>query len=118
MRRVLLLSFLVLFSALPALSPAAEQAGRVIEVHAHRFAFEPASITIHRGETVHLRLLSDDVPHSLLIRELGINEEATRSHPGEIVFTAPQAGDFAGRCGRFCGTGHGHMIFSVHVTEE
>lgn len=89
---------------------------RVIEIRAHRFAFEPSSITVHRGETVRLQLISDDVPHSLLIKALGINEAASKSHPGEAVFTATQEGDFEGRCGRFCGSGHGRMHFIVHVT--
>jgi cytochrome c oxidase subunit 2 len=91
---------------------------RTIEVHAHRFAFEPSSITVHRGETIRLRVISDDVPHSLLIRQLGINVVATKSQPGETVFTADQAGDFDGRCGRFCGRGHGRMFFSLKVAGE
>jgi len=91
---------------------------RTIEVHAHRFAFEPSTVTVRRGETVRLRVFSDDVPHSLLIRELGINVVATKSHPGETVFTAGQPGDFEGRCGRFCGSGHGRMFFTLKVTGE
>lgn len=96
----------------------AEQPARVIAVHAHRFAFEPSSITVHRGETIRLELISDDVPHALVIRGLGINETASKSHPGELVFTANQAGDFAGHCGRFCGSGHGRMVFTLHVTSN
>lgn len=93
-----------------------QQATRVIEVHAHRYAFEPSAITVQRGEAIELRLVSDDVPHSLLIKPLGINEAASKSHPGDVVFRASQAGDFQGRCGRFCGSGHGRMQFTVHVT--
>lgn len=93
----------------------AQEPMRVIVIHAHRFAFEPSSITLHRGETVRLRLISDDVPHSLLIKALGINEAASKSHPGDTVFTASRSGDFEGRCGRFCGSGHGHMRFTIHV---
>jgi cytochrome c oxidase subunit 2 len=89
---------------------------RVIQVHASRYAFQPSSITVRRGETIQLELVSDDVPHSLLVRALGINEAATKSHPGTAVFTATQSGDFHGRCGRFCGSGHGRMQFVVHVS--
>ena len=110
---LLLLSFV--FLARPV---AAESPTRVIEVHARRFAFEPASITVRQGETIRLQLVSDDVPHSLLVKDLGINEAATKSHPGDAVFTATKPGDFAGRCGRFCGSGHGRMAFTVHVTEN
>ena len=91
---------------------------RTIEVHAHRFAFEPSSITVRRGETIRLRVISDDVPHSLLIRQLGINVVATKEHPGETVFTANQPGNFEGRCGRFCGSGHGRMFFTLNVTGD
>ena len=90
---------------------------RTIEVHAHRFAFEPAEITVKRGETVHIELISDDVPHALLVKDLNLREEASRSHPGEATFVASQVGDFRGRCGHFCGSGHGHMLFTIHVTE-
>ena len=110
---------LIVFSFVLLSYPAiAQEPARVIEVHARRYAFEPSSITVHRGETIRLRLISDDVPHSLLIEGLEINEAASKSHPGDTVFTATKAGDFAGRCGRFCGFGHGHMKFTVHVTGD
>jgi cytochrome c oxidase subunit 2 len=89
---------------------------RTIEVHAHRYAFAPSAITVKKGETIRLALVSDDVPHSLLLKELGINQVITKSHPSEVIFTAKEAGDFDGQCGRFCGSGHGLMVFTVHVT--
>lgn len=108
--------------AILALSGAAHddipQPTRTIEVHALRFAFEPAQITVKQGETVRLHLISDDVPHSLVVKELGIDEATSKSHPGDAEFKATRTGDFAGRCGRFCGSGHGHMTFTVHVTGE
>jgi cytochrome c oxidase subunit II len=115
MLRMLIAPLLVLSFSYPTVD---QEPSHVIEVHAHRFAFEPESIAVHRGETIRLRLISDDVPHSLLVRGLGINESASKSHPGEIVFTASQTGDFAGSCGRFCGSGHGRMVFTVHVTGD
>ncbi len=118
MRRVILLPLLAFSFVLLARSAMAQERARAIEIHAHRFAFEPASITVHRGETVRLRIISEDVPHSLTIESLGINIAASKSHPGEAVFTAIKTGDFAGRCGRFCGSGHGHMKFVLHVTGD
>lgn len=88
---------------------------RTIEVHAHRYAFEPSEITVRKGETVQLKLISDDVTHSLLISDLGINEPITKSHPSQVTLTPQSVGDFHGRCGHFCGSGHGRMIFTVHV---
>jgi len=89
---------------------------RVIEIHAHRFAFIPAEITVKKGEMVHLKLFSDDVAHSLLIKDLGINQTITKGKPAEVTFTPQNTGDFHGQCGHFCGSGHGKMTFDVHVT--
>jgi len=93
----------------------AQEAGPTIEVHAHRFSFEPAEITVKQGQTVTLHLISDDVPHSLLIPDLGVNQQVSKGHPADVTFTAKNAGDFHGKCGRFCGSGHGSMVFTVHV---
>jgi cytochrome c oxidase subunit II len=90
---------------------------RTIEVHAKRFAFSPAEITLKKGEIVTLSLISDDVPHSLLIADLGVNAAMVKGHPTQVQVTADKTGDFAGRCGKFCGSGHGQMHFVVHVTE-
>lgn len=91
--------------------------GRTIEIHARRFTFEPADITIEKGETVTLRLFSDDVPHSLVIKELGVNQEIPKGHEEDVTVTPDKVGDFRGKCGRFCGSGHGSMALTVHVKE-
>jgi len=96
----------------------AQEAGQTIEVHAKRFSFEPAEITVKKGETVKLHLVSDDVPHSLLIKDLGVNQQVSKGHPADVTFTADKVGDFQGKCGRFCGSGHGSMIFTVHVKPD
>ena len=100
----------------PQVDPDAEETGRTIEIHARRYAFSPADITVKKGETVRLKLISDDVPHSLLIKDLGINQTITKGKPAEISLTPAKAGDFHGECGRFCGAGHGNMTIAVHVT--
>ena len=94
----------------------AQELQRTIEIHAHRYAFSPTDITIKKGETVRLRLVSDDVTHSLLIKGLSVDQTITKGHPAEIILTAKQAGDYPGQCGHFCGSGHGKMLFTVHVT--
>lgn len=90
---------------------------RTIEIHAKRFAFVPAEITVKKGETVSLSLISDDVPHSMLIEGLGVNAAIAKGHASQVQITPTKVGDFAGRCGKFCGSGHGQMRFVVHVTE-
>ena len=96
----------------------AQSATRRIEIHARRFSFVPSEITIEKGETVTLALTSDDVPHSLLVEGLHINGTITKGHITEVNVTPEAAGDFKGRCGRFCGSGHGSMLFVIHVVEK
>jgi cytochrome c oxidase subunit II len=103
---------------LPACTMQAQLAGRTIEVHARRFAFEPSEISVKAGETVRLRLVSDDVPHSLLVKQLNLDIAATKSNPGDAIFKSDAPGEYSGRCGRFCGSGHGRMIFIVHVNRN
>jgi cytochrome c oxidase subunit II len=89
----------------------------IIEIHAKRFEFVPAEITVKKGQTVTLSLISDDAPHSLLIEGVGVNAAIARGHATQVQITPAKAGDFKGRCGRFCGSGHGRMTFVLHVTE-
>jgi cytochrome c oxidase subunit 2 len=103
---------------LPLCAMQAQQAERIVEIHARRFTFEPSQISVKAGETVRLRLISDDVPHSLVVRQLNLELQASKSHPGESVLKAVTPGDYAGRCGRFCGSGHGRMNFTVHVNRD
>lgn len=93
----------------------AQDAHRTIEVHAKRYSFSPAEITIKEGEKVTLLLTTDDVAHSLVIHGLNVNKDITRGHPAKVVITSDKEGDFAGQCGHFCGSGHGMMTFIVHV---
>jgi cytochrome c oxidase subunit II len=113
--RVTMLSLLSVAVVISVAPSRAQQ--RSIEIHAHRFEFVPPEITVKKGETVTLSLISDDVTHSLFIEGLGINTTIAKGHPTEVQITPPQAGDFAGRCGRFCGSGHGRMTFVLHVRE-
>lgn len=105
----------LLVVAVPVVPAGSQQ--RTIEIHAKRFAFAPAEITVKKGETVSLSLISDDVPHSLLIEGLGVNAAIAKGHASQVQIMPTKSGDFAGRCGKFCGSGHGQMRFVVHVTE-
>jgi cytochrome c oxidase subunit 2 len=110
-----LLTLALMCSFLIPHSAAAQSAPRRIEIHAKRFSFTPAEITLKKGETVTLALTSDDVPHSLLIKGLNVNGTITKGHFTEVTVTPTTVGDFPGKCGRFCGSGHGTMTFIAHV---
>jgi cytochrome c oxidase subunit 2 len=95
----------------------AQGTGQTIEIHAKRFDFSPAEITLKKGQPTTIKLYSDDVPHSLVIKELGVNKEFSKGHPQEITITPDKTGDFRGKCGRFCGSGHGSMALTAHLQE-
>jgi cytochrome c oxidase subunit 2 len=113
--RITLSLFIALLVAMSAFAQSAPQR---IEIHARRFSFTPAEITVEKGEPVTLALTSDDVPHSLLIEGLHVNGTMVKGRITEVTITPEAAGDFKGRCGRFCGSGHGSMVFIVHVVEK
>ena len=93
----------------------AEAAPPVVVIHAKRFAFVPSQITLEAGKTVRLVFITDDVPHSIAVPELGIDMLIRRLRSNQIVITPASAGNFAGECTRYCGADHDRMRFVIHV---
>src|ERR1700727_955931 len=79
---------------------------QTVEIHAKKFAYEPAEITLVKGTTYKLHLPSDDVPHSLRIKALGFNGTMKPGAFNDVLFTPQQSGDFTADCGLYCGVGH------------
>ena len=96
-------------------TPATAAPAKTIVIHAKKFEFVPAEITLTKGQTVKLELTSDDVLHSLLVPDLNINGILRKGQMTDVVVTPQQTGDFEGRCGKWCGEGHLQMHFVVHV---
>ncbi|HWR14691.1 MAG TPA: cupredoxin domain-containing protein [Terriglobales bacterium] len=90
---------------------------RKIEITAKRFEYSPAEITIKRGETVTLVVRSLDVAHGLKFKELEAQTEIPKGRTAELTLTPTQAGTFVGQCSHFCGSGHGQMKLTLHVTD-
>ncbi len=103
------------FGTPPQVSTQNGHGPRRIEIVAHRFAFEPSSITLKKGEPVVLVLKTSDVPHSVRFRDLNLEIKASKSGSGEVPYTPDKDGDFVGHCGVFCGAGHGSMEMTIHV---
>ena len=97
-------------------SPAPDAPQR-IEVSVKRFAYTPAEITVKKGEPVVLVLKTEDVAHGLKFKELNLNAKIEKGKPSELAFTPDKVGDFVGHCSVFCGSGHGSMTLTLHVTE-
>jgi cytochrome c oxidase subunit 2 len=102
--------------ALSGFSPPPD-APRRIEVSVKRFAYTPAEVTLKKGEPVVLILTTADVAHGLRFKELNLDTKASKGKSSELAFTPDKAGDFVGHCSVFCGSGHGSMTLTLHVTE-
>ena len=90
---------------------------RHIEVKAKRFEYEPAQITVKKGEPVVLVMESLDAHHGIKFKELGIEADLPKGKTVEVPITSTKAGTFVGLCSHFCGRGHGQMKFTLTVTE-
>lgn len=102
--------------ALSGFSPAPDAPQR-IEVSVKKFGYSPAEITLKKGEPVVLVLTTEDVSHGLKFKELNLNTKVEKGKPAELAFTPDKVGDFVGHCSVFCGSGHGSMTLTLHVTE-
>lgn len=96
---------------------AAQGTPRQIDITAHRFSFNPAEITLKKGEPVVLVFKSEDTTHGLKLPELNIHIKIKKGKPTEVPLTPYKTGDFVGHCAVFCGSGHGSMELTVHVVE-
>lgn len=104
---------------------------RKITVRARRYAYEPGVIRVNRGDTVRLRLVSQDVVHGFFLE--GYDLDATiipmrrtvdlrrggssgaLERVEEVVFKADKAGKFRYRCSKTCGFLHPFMLGELIV---
>lgn len=96
-------------------STAKPASARRVEVTAKRFAFEPAEITLKKGEAVDFVLTSSDVDHGIRIRELHLDLRVGKGKSADATLTPTATGTFVGHCSVFCGSGHGRMTLTIHV---
>jgi cytochrome c oxidase subunit II len=95
----------------------AQAAPQRIEVTAKRFTFEPAEITLKKGQPVVLVFHSKDVAHGIRFRELKAAVKIGAGGTAELQLTPDKTGDFVGHCSVFCGSGHGGMMMTLHVVD-
>ena len=108
----------VCISALPVLTGANRAHADdvpVIEITAKRFAFTPDRITLKKGQTVKLRLHSEDVTHGFFLRPLKLDEEIPAGATKEVMVTPQTEGTFMTICDHFCGANHGNMNMTIVV---
>lgn len=67
-------------------------------VKGFNYGYSPANIVVKEGETVKIRLASDDSPHTFTLDEFGINQEFTWGKDTDISFAASKKGKFQFYC--------------------
>lgn len=87
------------------------------DVTAKRFSYEPAQITVKRGEPVTIAIRSVDARHGLKFKDFNVDVDIPKGQTKELSFTPKSTGIFVGVCSHFCGRGHGDMKLVVTVTE-
>ena len=79
-------------------------------LRAERFSFTPNDIEVTEGETVRLTVEAVDVPHGIVIADLGVSVVTQPGgEPAVVEFRADTPGRFQFTCAVFCGTGHDRM---------
>jgi len=114
-RRTLALGIALIAVAASPFFARAQETPRVVEITAKRYEFTPKEITLKQGETVTLRLTSEDVTHGFFMKSLGIDAVIEPGHPTEITLTPQTIGSFTTICDHFCGEGHGNMHMKIVV---
>ena len=80
------------------------------EIRARKFQYTPGVVKVAVGDTVTLRLISEDVSHGLFVDGY---EVVTSAHPGQdgsVSFVADRRGRFTFRCSVTCGEFHPFMV--------
>ena len=95
----------------------ADEGPRTIAITARRFEFVPATLTLKKGETVKLRVTSEDATHGLFLRALHIDADLVPGQAQEFTVTPETSGTFVAICHHFCGAQHGNMKMTIVVEE-
>ena len=120
-RRGLLVMMGVLALSLAGSAAAADQAapGTVHEIKmtASSYEFDPAVITVKKGEKVRLIITATDRKHGIKIEGYDIDQVLNSGDPTTIEFTADKVGTFEFKCSVYCGMGHRKMKGKLVVEE-
>lgn len=111
----LLLLLAAIFFPLPWSAPAQ---ARTIDVNAREFAFEPATLEVHQGDTVTIHFESLDAEHGLFIDGYDVDLHAEPGKSAQVTFAADKAGQFKIRCSVTCGVLHPFMIGEMQVDPD
>jgi cytochrome c oxidase subunit 2 len=117
-RRALLVAVLVLVTGTAMEAGLASQSGSsTVSIRASRGGFAPSTLTLRRGETVHVVLSTADVEHCFAVDDLRIEKRIQPGRETRFDLTPERSGTFAFHCCLDAG-GEGHAERGqVKVTE-
>ena len=91
---------------------------RTVELKARKFVYTPNIIEVNRGDTIHIRMVSEDVHHGFYLDGYELEMTAQPSLAGGVHFVADKTGKFAFRCSFTCGAFHPYMIGYLRVKPD
>jgi len=99
---------LILIGLFFTTSASAEE--KFFEIKAKKFSYTPNIIKVNKGDTVRIRLLSEDVSHGLYLDGYEVNTSSQPGQDGNLKFIADKTGRFTFRCSVACGEFHPYMV--------
>ena len=81
------------------------------------FGYNPNTITVPKGATVHFKITSKDVVHGFHIPGTPTNLMLTPGHITEYTQTFNKPGEYLFLCHEYCGIGHQAMFGKVIVED-
>jgi cytochrome c oxidase subunit II len=88
------------------------------EMIAKQWEFLPDTITVNKGDTVHISVKSIDVAHGFALPDFGVNEYLSPGKTVDVEFVADKTGTFTFFCSVQCGSGHSDMSGKLVVEER
>ena len=88
---------------------------KLFEIKARKFFYTPHIINVNKGDTVKIRLISEDVHHGFFLDGYGVETSAYPGQEGVVKFVADKTGRFSFRCSVTCGEFHPYMIGYFNV---
>jgi cytochrome c oxidase subunit II len=112
-RRSLLfaLTGIIAESAGASTGAARKQSAQVVDITVERFSFTPSEFRVKAGQTVEIRLRSEDTDHGFRILGTDINVTIPKRGKGvaKVTFQPPSPGRYVFECSKLCGAGHSFM---------
>lgn len=88
---------------------------RFFEIKAKKFSYTPNVLKVNKGDTVRIRLISEDVHHGFFLDGYGVRTTALPGQDGSLEFVADKPGRYIFRCSVTCGEFHPYMIGHLRV---